>query len=133
MLEISEFVLKQGYKIVTTKVKGTNKFKGLCMREDSSYELSESELSFLRYLPNINEKLENGSVMLSTMIGYNFHIEIGTEKGEKAPSDINSLELQAVEERHSYYESLIDLNAKLGERKSTASSLQYIKTKKGEN
>lgn len=133
MLEISEFVLKQGYKIVTTKVKGTNKFKGLCMRKDSNYELSEGELSFLRYLPNINEILENGGIMISSMSGYNFHTEIGTRKEERTPFDIDSLGVQAMEEGHSYYESLIDLNAKLGERKSTASSLQYIKTKKGEN
>lgn len=138
MLEMSERILKQGYKIITTKVKGTNKFKGLCTRRDSNiYELPEKELYFLSSLPNINEILEDGGIMISSMQGYSFHTEIGASKEDTTLFDTDNLDVYAMEESRSYCESLIDLNANLGEKKmevkKPVSAQQYVKVHKGGN
>lgn len=115
MLRISEFVLRQDYTIVIAKEQGTKKYKGVCIRDDSSlYELPKEELRFFVYLPNINEFLEQGSTMVSSMNGHSFHTEIGIMAQEE-----NTIHFipQATTEKLSYCESLIDLEIELEERK----------------
>ncbi len=138
MLEISEFVLRQDYTILTTKTKGTNRFKGLCTRRDRSiYNLPTEELMILANLPNINEILENGGVMVSTKSGFSFRTTIGYMDDDHDLADINSLELQETAEAPNYCRCLIELDGKLDEKrwgqdKTTQAPPQYTKTNKGE-